>query len=175
VSEGRPAAPALRLWEILRALIAGEVEFFVIGGIAVGVHGFVRATKDVDIVPAPDACNLERLHGVLVEIEAEPVELADFRPEELPQPLSPRALARGGNWFLASRYGRLDVMQHLEGVLEDAEDYERLAAATLALETPVGTVRVVGYADLLQMKYAAGRDLDLIDVRALREARGELE
>jgi hypothetical protein len=27
--------------------------------------------------------------------------------------------------------------------------------------------------DLLRMRYAAGRDLDLVDIRALREARGE--
>lgn len=165
----------LRIWELLAALIEAGVEFFVIGGVAVAVYGFERATKDVDIVPDPDHQNLARLYALLEELEAEPIELTDFRPEELPYALSPEALAEGGNWFLATRHGRIDVMQHLEGVLESTEDYASLAARTLLLETPVGPVRFVSYDDLLRMKYAAGRDLDLTDIRALREARGELE
>lgn len=165
----------LRVWELLAGLIEGGVDFFVIGGIAVGVYGFERATKELDVVPAPQRQNLERLYTVLDGIEAEPVELTDFRPDELPYPLSPEALAQGGNWFLATRHGRVDVMQYLEGVLEGPEDYDTLARRTMALETPVGTVRFVGYEDLLRMKYSAGRDLDLTDIRALREARGELE
>jgi hypothetical protein len=173
VSAARPRP--LRIWELLAALVEGGVDFFVIGGVAVAVYGFERATKDVDVVPDPDPQNLARLYAVLEELEAEPIELADFRPEELPYPLSPEGLANGGNWFLATRHGRVDLMQHLEGVLETAEDYAGLAARTLPLETPVGTVRFVGYDDLLRMKYAAGRDLDLTDIRALREARGELE
>lgn len=165
----------LRIWDILGALVAGNVEFFVIGGIAVGVHGYERATKDVDVVPAPDRENLRRLYDVLVELEAEPFEIGDFRPEELPYPLSVEGLAQGGNWALGTRFGRVDVMQFIDGILESADDYAELAARVLPIETPVGTVPFVGFEDLIRMKYAAGRDADLIDVRALREARGELE
>lgn len=127
------------------------------------------------MVPGPDPRNLSRLYGVLETLEAEPIELADFRPGELPYRLSPEGLAQGGNWALATRDGRLDVMQYIEGVLETGEDYAGLARRAERLETPAGPVRFVGYDDLLRMKYAAGRDVDLIDIRALREARGELE
>jgi hypothetical protein len=166
-------ARPLRIWELLAALVGGGVEFFVIGGVALAVYGFERATKDLDVVPDPDPQNLARLYAVLEKLDAEPIELAG--PEELPYPLSTEGLPRGGNWFLTTRHGRVDVMQHLEGVLETAEDYAGLAERTMPLETPAGTVRFVGYDDLLRMKYAAGRDLDLTDIRALREARGELE
>jgi len=163
------------MWELLGALVAGGVEFFVIGGVAVAVHGFERATKDIDVVPSPDPGNLARLYAVLSELDAEPIEIGDFRPEELPNTLSPEGLAAGGNWFLTTRYGRIDVMQYLEGVIESDGDYASLAARTLVLSTPAGSVHFAGFEDLLRMKYAAGRDLDLIDIRALREARGELE
>ena len=46
---------------ILHALAEMEVEFVLIGALAVGMHGAVRATKDVDIVPDPAPANLERL------------------------------------------------------------------------------------------------------------------
>ena len=39
--------------ELIAALSDGGVEYVLIGGLAVGAHGFPRATKDVDICPAP--------------------------------------------------------------------------------------------------------------------------
>jgi hypothetical protein len=39
--------------------------------VAVGFHGYVRATKNLDIVPAPDPANLERLAGVLRDLDTE--------------------------------------------------------------------------------------------------------
>jgi hypothetical protein len=39
--------------ELIAALSDGGVEYVLIGGLAVGAHGLPRATKDVDIVPAP--------------------------------------------------------------------------------------------------------------------------
>ncbi len=43
--------------ELIAALVDGGVEYVLIGGLAVGAHGFPRATKDLDIVPAPDQAN----------------------------------------------------------------------------------------------------------------------
>jgi hypothetical protein len=43
--------PELDIQGIFEALDREGVEYLVIGGVAVGFHGFVRATKDVDIVP----------------------------------------------------------------------------------------------------------------------------
>jgi len=51
--------PELDIQGLLRHLDEAGVEFVVIGGAAVGFHGYVRATKDLDVVPAPDPSNLE--------------------------------------------------------------------------------------------------------------------
>ena len=53
--------------EILRRLVAAGAEFVVIGGLALGARGVVRATKDIDIVVSPDAENLKRVAEVAVE------------------------------------------------------------------------------------------------------------
>jgi hypothetical protein len=39
--------PEFDIGGILEALVDADVEFLVIGGVAVGFHGYVRATKDV--------------------------------------------------------------------------------------------------------------------------------
>jgi len=55
---------------LLAALHAAGVRHVVIGGVAVAAHGFVRATADVDLVPAPDPDNLLALGNALMLLEA---------------------------------------------------------------------------------------------------------
>jgi hypothetical protein len=55
---------------IFAALDVHEVEYVVIGGIAVQVHGHVRMTNDIDLIPSPTPQNLERLASALEELEA---------------------------------------------------------------------------------------------------------
>jgi hypothetical protein len=50
---------------LLRYLHEHGVEYVVLGGFAVVAHGFIRVTKDLDIVPHPTAQNLERLAETL--------------------------------------------------------------------------------------------------------------
>jgi hypothetical protein len=158
------------LLAVLAVLVANGVEFLLIGGLAVGHHGYARATKDVDIVPAPSTENLGRLWVALAELGAEQLTAGAFRPAEVPLPLSLESLLQGGNWDLRTIHGRLDVMQYREGALEAAEDYERLRSGAVPGDYDFGRIWVVGYEDLIDLKTLAGRDQDLIDIRALREA-----
>src|ERR1700735_2587398 len=94
--------------DLLLALTSAQVEFIIIGGVAVGVHGFIRATKDLDIVPAPSTENLQRLAQVLVEIEAQHVGIGDFSSNEFPyDPTDPVQLAEGANFRLETSHGPL--------------------------------------------------------------------
>jgi len=154
---------------ILRTLIAHDVEFLLIGGLAVGAHGFPRATKDIDIVPAADRENLRRLYGALTELHAEPYEIGDLRPEEMPVPFAPEGLDEGGNWTLRTSAGRLDVMQWVPGI-EDG--YASLRPGAVEAEVPgVGRVVFAGYDDLVTMKRTAGRPQDEADLHELARLR----
>jgi hypothetical protein len=140
-----------------------------IGGVAVGYHGHVRATKEVDVVPAPDLANLEKLAHVLGRLNAQVEGADEFDKGELPNPLDPAVLALGGNWVLLTRLGRLDVMQWIG---EDSL-WEKLS--TSAIEDEVGgiPIKVVSYDDLVALKELAARPEDLTDLERLRQARGE--
>jgi hypothetical protein len=149
---------------LLRTLVEAEVDFVVIGGLAVAFHGYTRATKDVDIVPKPDPVNLRRLFEALHSLDAEPIEIGDFRPEELPMAFAPEALDEGGNWALRTRAGRVDVLQWVAGV----RGFDHLRARAVEAILPnVGRVLFAGRDDLLAMKRAAGRGIDRDDVEAL--------
>lgn len=153
---------------LLAALTQGGVRFIVIGGLAVGAHGFPRATKDIDIVPEPSRENLERLAGVLSDLDYEIIGGEEFEAEELVHP-DVQGLLDGGSWVLRTRFGRLDILQHLEPDIE----YSALDADAIEDEVFGAKVRFCGYAHLVAMKEAAGRDQDLVDLARLRASRGE--
>lgn len=167
-SAGRREVP-LRAIDILRTLIAHRVEFIVIGGFALAAHGYVRGTKDLDVVPEPGRENLELLLAALRELEAEPLALGDFKPEELVE-LSLENLMLGGNWLLRTRYGRLDVMQFAPGMRSYRDLRER--AVVHVPEGVPGEPLFVGLDDLVALKRSAGRRQDLLDIAELERARG---
>lgn len=161
--------PDLDIRGLLGELSREGVDFLVIGGVAVGYHGHVRATKDVDVVPAPDAANLKKLARVLRQLEAEVEGAQEFESDELPDPLDPDALALGGNWVLMTRLGRLDVMQWLG----DDPLWAKLSPS--AIQDQIGDIPVkfVSYEDLVALKELAARPEDLTDLQRLRDARKE--
>jgi hypothetical protein len=152
---------------LLAALEAAEVQFVVIGGFAVGAHGYPRATKDLDIVPDPAPENLQRLALLLSDLNASVLGMEEFTEEEEVVQPDMAGLAMGGNFVLATSRGRLDIMQLVGPDLE----YADLDAASVEDEVFGHRVRFCGFDHLIAMKEAAGRPEDELDLQRLRESR----
>ena len=135
----------LDLRGLLAALHDGEVRFVLIGGVAVGAHGYVRATEDVDIVPDPSPENVRRLGNALVAMDA-----------TLP-------LADGVAITVDTGKGALDIVQRAPGVPGFAE----LDSAAVEADLLGVPVRVCSLAHLRVMKQARGASQDLADLERL--------
>lgn len=144
---------------LLRALVNEGVEFVLIGGLAVAAHGFVRATEDIDVVPSPERENLDRLLNRLIREDAR----LSLAPDRVPGADERRALYSGRNLSVSTRLGDVDVVQRLPGV----PGYAQLAARAARI-TPFGLdVLVASREDLIAMKRAGGRAIDLADLEQL--------
>lgn len=144
---------------LFAALAEHGVRYVLIGSLALAAHGYPRATADVDIVPAPDRDNLERLAAALATVDARLVG-GDLLPEVR---LDPDALAGGANFPVDTRYGRLDVMQDERGI----PPYEELASRAQLLARGGQEIAVCSREDLIAMKRAADRDIDRVDLARL--------
>jgi hypothetical protein len=121
-------------------------------------------TRDIDITPALEPSNLERLAVALEELQA-----ALRVPHEPPVPLPPdaRLLARVEIWNLTTDAGDLDIAAHPDGT-DGYEDLKRRASLQ-----PIGhglCISVAHLDDLIRSKSAAGRAKDLAALPALRDA-----
>ncbi|MGN6588049.1 MAG: nucleotidyltransferase [Solirubrobacterales bacterium] len=149
--------------ELLRRLAAADVEFVVVGGLAVNAWGVVRGTKDVDVVVAPEPGNIKRLAEVAAAASGHVQQGEAF----LGSPISiASALAGGEQVAIETELGRLDVVQGLDGI----PSYEELRARATEAEILGVNVAVCSIDDLKAMKRAAGRTRDLADLEDLETA-----
>lgn len=146
---------------ILRALDDHDVDYVLIGGLAVQTHGHVRTTNDADLIPAPDPANLERLAAALRALDARVL-----NPGSEDVPIDARMLPRATIWQFETRDGGVDVMHEVP----DGDPYEQLSERALRVRLGDIEVPVVSLDDLIRMKLARGRSIDLEDVAALTDA-----
>ena len=166
-------SPPLDAGGLLRRLYEAGVEYVVIGGLAVIAHGGRRLTNDLDICPAPDLPNLERLARMLERTDARQLGLGDFDEREFPfDPRRPEELAEGGNFRLLTTEGILDVMQWISGI-SDEQAYRALAADAVEGTAFGIPLKVCSLEQLRRMKRAAGRPQDQQDLADLAAAHPE--
>jgi hypothetical protein len=146
---------------ILRALAEHSVDYVLIGGLAVQTHGHVRTTQDADVIPAPDPANLDRLATALRSLEARVL-----NPGHEGSSVDARTLPRATIWQFATRDGGIDVMHEVPG----GAPFEDLSERALRVRLGDVEVPVAGLDDLIRMKLARGRPVDLADVAALTDS-----
>ncbi len=95
---------------IFATLDAHEVEYVVIGGLAVQVHGHVRMTNDVDLIPSPTPENLNRLAEALTELDARVL-----NPGSEHLQINALMFPRATLWQLSTRHGDMDVLHDAPG------------------------------------------------------------
>jgi predicted nucleotidyltransferase len=68
--------------DVLRALETEHVQYVLVGGVAVNLHGLGRATRDVDLFVSPEADNVDRLKTALSKVFGDP-SIAEITAEDL--------------------------------------------------------------------------------------------
>jgi hypothetical protein len=155
------AEPAFEPERAVAALNRAGVHYVIVGGLAVGAHGVVRATRDLDIVPDGDEGNMSRLAACLAEIGGRhPIEGS----------LTGSALARPVSFKVRTRHGDVQVLNRMHGVPPFARLSERRILVEIA---PEAVAPICSLADLRAMKRTADRPRDRVDLAELAELHGE--
>jgi hypothetical protein len=158
-ADGRVTTPGPEA--ILATLVRHGVDFVVIGGLAAIAHGSRRMTRAIDVVAKPASDNLARLEAALGELGA--VQLLANADEQPIEAAEIAMVALGTTLHTASPAGRLDVV----GAPEGAAPYPQLRERSIVSKVAGVEVRIAGLDDLIAMKRASGRPMDLRDIADL--------
>lgn len=150
------------LSELMRRLVAAEVEFVLVGGFAAVAHGVTLVTRDVDICWRFNELNLMRIQKALADLN--PVHRS--RPE-LPLALTPQQCASLKNLYLKTDLGVVDCLGEVLGV----GGFEEVSQHSVEIRLPFGTCRVLDLDTLIRAKEAMNRDHDRITVRQLLQIK----
>ncbi|MFH1130532.1 MAG: DUF6036 family nucleotidyltransferase, partial [Pseudomonadota bacterium] len=132
-------------------LNAQKAEFIVVGAHALAAHGFVRATKDLDVWVRPETTNAARVHDALRLFGAP---LQDLSPDDLACP--------GTVFQIGVEPVRIDIITQIDGV--DFLEAWRDRIQTHYEDQPVS---ILSREHLIQNKRASGRLQDLADIERL--------
>ncbi len=148
-------------FEDVRRVIAGlnenRVEYAVVGGVALNIHGLIRATEDLDIVVLPDAENIDRLRRALRSVWNDP-DIDQITADDLcgEYPVVRYGPPEGSLYLdIATRLGEATTLASLE---TEKRDFD---GTTVIVATPLA---------LYNMKKDTVRPIDKADAQALRTA-----
>jgi len=154
----------------IKALTAKEVDFVIIGGVAISVHSSGYITRDLDFCYRRTTENLNRIAAAFAPFSPR---LRGF-PENLPFVWDERTLQGGTNFTLTTTIGDIDMLGEVAGV----GDYEAVKRESIPTKLYDCGVRVLTLDGLISAKRAAGRVKDLLvlpELEALKELLSETE
>jgi hypothetical protein len=155
--------------DLFSALDRHQVDYLLIGGLAVSLHGVERATMDVDITVAMTPGNLNALKETARELGLSPV---------LPVPLDAlNDMELLKRWHaernLEAFALRAPVLAGvtLDVLLFPPVDFTGMARRAVVFNVAGAPIKVASIDDLIALKQAVGRPLDLADIAHLERIK----
>ena len=148
-----------RMLALVRALNREGVEYAVVGAVALGLHGLVRATEDMDLFVRPTPDNIARLRRAMSALWSDPdidaITASDLAGE-----------------YPTIRYGPPDGSLTLDLLSRLGERFGYDDIETVMVEIEGEPVRAATPRMLYLMKRDTVRPLDHADAAALRRTFG---
>ena len=160
----------IHLFEAVQILAKAEVEFVIIGGVALRSHGSAYLTQDLDICYSRSRTNLQRIVDALKPLKPRP---RGF-PDELPFIWDRSTLQNGTNFTFKTTLCDLDLLGEVPGV----GTYEDALKNSVTNDFDGFPVKVLSIDALIRAKETAGRPKDvpgLNELYALRDSLSDEE
>ena len=153
--------------KLLNLLADAGAEFVIVGGVAAFLHGGRRVTYDVDVVPRLDAKTWPGLIDAIWDAGGRP-RIPETR-ESIKDVLNIEKWMRDKG-MLALTCGAIEI----DLLVQQSHRFEQLKARAKTVELGGYGFLVVSIDDLIEMKRAAGRPQDLLDIAELTAIKHRL-
>ncbi|MBM3274549.1 MAG: hypothetical protein FJZ00_05325 [Candidatus Sericytochromatia bacterium] len=156
---------------VFRGLAVSGVDYLVVGGVAVVLHGHLRFTADLDLVLSLDPENVATAVTAFAGmgfLPRAPVPLADFADAtKRKEWTEERGMVVFSLWHPQMPGLEVDIF------LDEPLPFSEAAVRSVRISMGEFAVPVVGIEDLIALKRAVGRPVDLADIERLEAIRRE--
>ncbi len=155
------------MFELIKALADSKVDFVLVGGLAVALHGYQRVTMDVDVVLALDDGNLRRFIACAKAAGLQPAIPVSIDSLAQPELLDQWHREKG---MLAFSLRKPDTIATVIDVLiRPVVPYGELRRDAVMVDVGPLNIPVASIDHLIAMKTGTGRSKDLIDIEELQK------
>jgi hypothetical protein len=156
---------AFNLREIFQALTG--CDYVVVGGLAVVLHGHLRATRDLDLVIGLEPENCRKTLDALASIGLRPrlpVVMQDFA-----DPAKREDWNRNRNMMVFQLWDPNNPERSVDVFVREPLDFPTMLVDAVVKDLDGVPIRIASIPHLIVMKQVAGRRHDLDDIEALRQ------
>ena len=157
--------------DLFKALQEYDINYLLVGGLAINLHGVPRMTMDVDLVIALDADNISKLETCSQSLglrPSVPVKLADLAIASKRE-----ALFKEKHLIALSLIGEKPATPTVDIVIHHPLDFKKAYQNKIERDVSGTRVMLASIEDMITLKKAAGRAQDLADIMHLERFLNE--
>lgn len=157
--------------EIFKALKEGNVDYVVVGGLAVILHGYLRATSDLDLILNLDADNVGNAIYQLKKLGLQPrlpVAIDDFANSAMR-----REWAETRNMLVFQLWDPENPIRSIDLFIHEPIPFDQLKAAAITKKLDNLDVRVASIDHLIELKQSVLRVKDIQDIAELKKIKNQ--
>lgn len=155
------------MFDLIKLLVEKNIDFVLVGGLAVALQGYQRVTMDVDVVLAMDADNLGRFIVAAKEAGLRPTIPVPIESLARPELIEQWHREKG---MLAFSLRHPDAKATVLDVLvKPVVPYADLRRDAVMVDMGLSRVAVASIPHLIAMKTGTGRGKDAIDIEELQK------
>ncbi|MBU4376461.1 MAG: nucleotidyltransferase family protein [Candidatus Omnitrophica bacterium] len=154
--------------EILREFQKQKVKYVLVGGMAFNLLGGLRNTADMDILVAMTDNNLTKVVNILkkkgykVKQPVDPIGIAD---KKLREDWIKNKHMKAFNFYKEDEFKEVDIL------IDSPVSFEKAKKTAICVKGDNIIVPVVSIDNLIKMKTASGRNIDMVDVEELKKIK----
>lgn len=155
--------------EFLSELYRNSIEYLIVGGLAVNLHGVPRVTHDIDIIVSTKNGNIKKLVEVFQKLNYSPRLPLD--PIEMVKPESVKDWIENRNLIAFSFYHKKHNYQIVDVLLDYPLNFEESYKNKVIKKAGDIEIFLLSLDDLIKMKNHSGREQDISDIQLLEKVR----
>ena len=155
--------------KVFRELNKKKIKYLVVGGVAVNLYGYSRFTGDIDILVALSPDNLKKIDRIMKEmgyVERLPISITVLGDKKKLENFMKKKSLKAYT-YISSHNPQLDI----DIIVGESLRFDNFKENETIIKVWNIQLPVISIDDLIKMKKRAGRDNDLLDLKALLEIK----